>query len=136
MKPRLLMVDDDEAIRSQMKWALSQDYDVCFAEDRRGALEAFEASTPAVTLLDLGLPPHPNQPDEGLAVLSDILAVDNTAKVIVISGQSEKPNAIQAVGAGAYDFMCKPVQMEELELLLRRCIYVADLEKEYCELEQ
>src|SRR5438094_777466 len=59
MKPGLLMVDDDEAIRTQMKWALSQDYDMCFAEDRRGALEAFEASAPAVTLLDLGLPPRP-----------------------------------------------------------------------------
>jgi two-component system NtrC family response regulator len=130
------MVDDDEAIRSQMKWALSPDYDVCFAEDRRGALEAFEVSAPAVTLLDLGLPPLPNQPDEGLAALSDILAVDNTAKVIVISGQGEKPNAIQAVGAGAYDFLCKPVEVEELKLLLRRCIHVLDLEKEYRQLQQ
>jgi two-component system, NtrC family, response regulator len=136
MKPRLLMVDDDEAIRTQMKWALSQDYDVCFAEDRRGALEAFEASAPAVTLLDLGLPPRPNECDEGLAALSDILAIDSTAKVIIVSGQSEKWNAIQAVGAGAYDFLCKPVEMEELKLLLRRCIHVVDLEKEYRELEQ
>jgi two-component system NtrC family response regulator len=136
MKPKVLIVDDDEAIRTQMKWALSQDYDMCFAEDRRGALEAFEASAPAVTLLDLGLPPHPNQCDEGLAALSDILAIDSTAKVIVISGQSEKQNAIQAVGAGAYDFLCKPVEMEELRLLLRRCIQVVELEKEYRELQQ
>jgi len=136
MKPGLLMVDDDEAIRTQMKWALSQDYDMCFAEDRRGALEAFEASTPAVTLLDLGLPPRPNECDEGLAALSDILAIDSTAKVIVISGQSEKRNALQAVGAGAYDFLCKPVDVEELKLLLRRCIYVVELEREYRELQQ
>src|SRR5947209_12972028 len=130
MKPGLLMVDDDEAIRTQMKWALSQDYDMCFAEDRRGALEAFEASAPAVTLLDLGLPPRPNECDEGLAALSDILAIDSTAKVIVISGQSEKRNAIQAVGAGAYDFLCKPVELEELKLLLRRCVHVVDLDTE------
>jgi two-component system, NtrC family, response regulator len=136
MKPKLLIVDDDEAIRTQTKWALSQDYDVCFAEDRRGAVEAFETSSPAVTLLDLGLPPRPNECDEGMATLSDILTIDNTAKVIIISGQSEKQNAIQAVGAGAYDFLCKPVEMEELKLLLRRCIYVVDLEKEYRELEQ
>src|SRR5438876_1475741 len=136
MKPRLLMVDDDEAIRTQMKWALSQDYDMCFAEDRRGALEAFVADSPAVTVLDLGLPPRPNECDEGLAALSDILAIDSTAKVIIVSGQSEKRNAIQAVGAGAYDFLCKPVEMEELKLLLRRCIHVVDLEKEYRELEQ
>ncbi|HEY4270876.1 MAG TPA: PEP-CTERM-box response regulator transcription factor [Candidatus Udaeobacter sp.] len=136
MKPRVLIVDDDEAIRTQMKWALSQDYEIHFAEDRRGALEAFEANSPAVTLLDLGLPPHPNQCDEGLAVLSDVLAVDSTAKVIVISGQGEKQNALQAVGAGAYDFLCKPVEMEELRLLLRRCIHVVELEKEYRELQQ
>src|SRR6058998_2343692 len=136
MKPGLLMVDDDEAIRTQMKWALSQDYDMRFAEDRRGALEAFEASAPAVTLLDLGLPPRPNECDEGLAALSDILAIDSTAKIIVISGQSEKKNAIQAVGAGAYDFLCKPIDVDELKLLLRRCVYVSDLEKRYREMQQ
>jgi two-component system NtrC family response regulator len=136
MKPKVLIVDDDEAIRTQMRWALSQDYEVHFAEDRRGALEAFEGHAPTVTLLDLGLPPRPNECDEGLAALSDLLATDSTAKVIVISGQSEKQNAIQAVGAGAYDFLCKPVQMEELRLLLRRCIQVVELEKEYRDLQQ
>jgi two-component system NtrC family response regulator len=136
MKPKVLIVDDDEAIRTQMKWALNQDYDVHFAGDRREALEAFKANSPVVTLLDLGLPPHPNQCDEGLATLSDLIAADTTAKVIVISGQSEKENALQAVGAGAYDFLCKPVEMAELRLLLRRCIYVVELEKEYRELQQ
>ena len=136
MKPKVLIVDDDEAIRTQMKWALSQDYEVHFAEDRKGALEVFKANSPAVTLLDLGLPPHPNQCDEGLAALSELLEVDATAKVIVISGQSEKQNALQAVGEGAYDFLCKPVEMEELKLLLRRCIQVVELEKEYRELQQ
>jgi two-component system NtrC family response regulator len=130
------MVDDDEAIRTQMKWALSSDYDMCFAEDRRGTVEAFEANSPAVTLLDLGLPPRPNERDEGMAALSDILAIDNMAKVIVLSGQSEKPNAIQAVGAGAYDFLCKPVDIDELKLLLRRCIHVVGLEKEYRQLQE
>ena len=136
MKPTLLIVDDDQEIRTQMKWALTQDYEVHFAEDRRAALEAFKANPPAVTLLDLGLPPHPNECDEGLAVLSDLLAVDSTAKVIIISGQSEKQNALQAVGAGAYDFLCKPVDVEELKLLLRRCIYVVELEREYRQLQQ
>jgi two-component system, NtrC family, response regulator len=136
MKPALLIVDDDEAIRAQMKWALSEDYDVYFAQERREALDAFEANSPAVTLLDLGLPPRPNESDEGLAVLSDILAIDNTAKIIIISGQSEKQNAIEAVGAGAYDFLCKPVEMEELRLLLRRCTHVLELEKEYQRLQQ
>lgn len=136
MKPKLLIVDDDEAIRTQMKWALGENYEIYFAQDRREALETFEANSPAVTLLDLGLPPRPNECDEGLAVLSDILATDNTAKVIIISGQNEKQNAIEAVGAGAYDFLCKPVEMDELRLLLRRCIHVVELEKEYHQLQQ
>ena len=136
MKPTLLIVDDDEAIRTQMKWSLSEDYEVYFAQDRQEALDAFEANSPAVTLLDLGLPPSPNECDEGLAVLSDLLAIDNTAKVIIISGQGEKRNAIEAVGAGAYDFLCKPVDMQELKLLLRRCIHVVELEKEYHKLQQ
>jgi two-component system, NtrC family, response regulator len=136
MKPKILIVDDDEAIRTQMKWALSEHYEVHFAEDRKAAGEGFETNSPAVTLLDLGLPPRPNECDEGLGALSDILAIDNTAKVIIISGQSEKQNAIEAVGAGAYDFLCKPVDMEELRLLLRRCIHVVELEKEYHKLQQ
>src|SRR4029077_16161483 len=56
MKPKILIVDDDEAIRTQMKWALSEHYEVHFAEDRKAATEAFEANSPAATLLDLGLP--------------------------------------------------------------------------------
>ncbi|HMH04250.1 MAG TPA: PEP-CTERM-box response regulator transcription factor [Candidatus Udaeobacter sp.] len=136
MKPKILIVDDDEAIRTQMKWALSEHYEVHFAEDRKAAGEGFEVNSPAVTLLDLGLPPRPNESDEGLAVLSDILAIDNTAKVIIISGQGEKQNAIEAVGAGAYDFLCKPVEMDELRLLIRRCIHVVELEKEYHKLQQ
>ncbi len=136
MKPKILIVDDDEAIRTQMKWALDGDYEVYFAQDRSEAIAAFEANSPAVTLLDLGLPPRVNESDEGLAVLSDVLAIDNTAKVIIISGQNEKQNAIEAVGAGAYDFLCKPVQMGELKLLLRRCIHVVELEKEYRKLQQ
>src|SRR5215472_2165497 len=136
MKPRVLIVDDDEALRTQTKWALNQDYDVCLAEDRKGALEVFATTQPAVTLLDLGLPPRPNHSEEGLATLSDMLTIDNTAKIIVISGQSEKRNAIEAVGAGAYDFLCKPVEMDELRLVLRRCINVLDLERGYRQLQK
>ncbi|HEV2096526.1 MAG TPA: PEP-CTERM-box response regulator transcription factor [Chthoniobacterales bacterium] len=131
MKPRLLIVDDDEEIRTQMKWALAADYEVAFAGDKTSALDTFSRDRPSATLLDLGLPPHPNEHVEGFATLAALLQVDSAAKVIIVSGQGEKQNAIEAVGAGAYDFLCKPVEMEELRLLLRRCIYVADLEREY-----
>jgi two-component system NtrC family response regulator len=131
MNPVLLLVDDDEAIRTQMKWALSADYEIVFAEDRAGAVENFKKKKPVVTLLDLGLPPRPTDPDEGLATLAELKTLDEMAKVIVISGQGEKKNALEAVAAGAYDFLCKPVDPDELKLLLKRCIYLADLEREY-----
>jgi two-component system NtrC family response regulator len=136
IKPGLLIIDDDEEIRTQMKWALAEDYEIHLAGTRGAGIESFKAQRPAVTLLDLGLPPNPNAPIEGLAALSGILELDRAAKVIVISGQGEKENAIHAVGAGAYDFLCKPVDLDSLKLLLRRAFYVADLEREYRELQQ
>jgi two-component system, NtrC family, response regulator len=136
MKPFLLIVDDDEEIRSQMKWALAEAYEILAAEDRPGAVRTFQEKRPAVVLLDLGLPPHPGEPIEGLAALSELLALDNTAKVIVVSGQSEKTNALRAVGEGAYDFLSKPVEMEELKLILKRVFHVAELEREYREMQR
>jgi two-component system NtrC family response regulator len=130
-KPKLLLVDDDEDIRSQMKWALVNDYDPALAQDRAGAVEAFRQHRPLVTVLDLGLPPHPNDPDEGLAALTEILAIDQQAKVIIASGQGEKKNALRAVGQGAYDFLVKPIEMDELKRILQRAAHVAQLEREY-----
>ena len=136
INPKLLVVDDDEEIRTQMKWALGGDFDLFTAGDRPEAIETFRRERPLATLLDLGLPPQPNEPDEGLAALGELLAIDPAAKVIVISGQGEKKNALEAVAAGAYDFLCKPVEMDELQLLLRRAVYLATLEREYSQLRQ
>src|SRR6266513_796322 len=136
MKPNVLIVYAYEQIQSQMTWALTKKYDIMLDEDRASAVITFKAERPDVTLLDLGLPPRPHDSEEGLAALSDLLAIDDATKVIIISGQGEKKNALQAVGAGAYDFLCKPIEMEELKFLLGRCIYVANLEKEYRRLQQ
>ena len=136
MNPKLLIVDDDEEIRTQMKWALAKDYEVALAEDRASALEHFRAAQPAVVLLDLGLPPNPSNPEEGLAILSELLAQDRLVKVVIISGQGEKENALRAIGAGAYDFLSKPVDMEEVKFLLKRAFHVAQLEREYAAMQQ
>jgi two-component system, NtrC family, response regulator len=133
---KLLLIDDDEGIRTQMKWALNQDYEVILAEDRAQGLTAFRQTRPSVVLLDLGLPPNPANTLEGLAALSEILREDSSVKVIIVSGQSEKANALEAIGAGAYDFMTKPVEIDELKVLLKRCFHVADLERDYRELQQ
>jgi two-component system NtrC family response regulator len=134
MKPKVLIVDDDEEIRSQMKWALLQEYDVLLAEDRPSAVAAFEENRPLVVVLDLGLPPSPGAPEEGMAALAELLTLDNLTKVVIATGQAEKDNALRAVGQGAYDFMCKPIQMEELKAILNRGFHVAQLEREYREM--
>ena len=119
MKSKLLIVDDDEDIRSQLKWALSEEYETSLAGDRGKALELFSERQPAAVLLDLGLPPWPADPEEGLAALSEILARDRFAKVIIVSGQGDKDNALRAVGMGAYDFLTKPVDLQSLMRLVR-----------------
>jgi len=136
MKPTILIVDDDEEIRSQLKWALADEYELAFATDRNSARDTFVKARPHATLLDLGLPPHPAEPGEGLATLADLLAHDNLSKVIIVSGQGEKENALRAVGEGAYDFLCKPVEIDELRVILKRACYSATLEHEYLELHR
>ncbi|MBP1718479.1 MAG: zraR 26, partial [Deltaproteobacteria bacterium] len=129
-KPKLLVVEDDDAIRTQMRWALSQDYEVFLAEDRKTAMEVFRAEQPRVVTLDLGLPPSPTDASEGFQALMEILEEDPLAKVIVITGQGEKSNALEAVGKGAYDFFCKPIQIDEFRVVLGRARYVSQLERE------
>src|SRR5450432_4753595 len=136
MNPTLLIVDDDDEIRTQMKWALAKDYEILLAEDRPRAIESFRSAHPLVVLLDLGLPPHPGDPEEGLATLSELLALDRLAKVVIITGQGKKEIALRAIGSGAYDFLCKPVEMEEVKFLLQRCFHVAQLEKEFRDMQQ
>jgi len=91
---------------------------------------------PLVVLLDLGLPPSPGGPEEGLATLSELIACDRLVKVIIITGQAEKDNALRAIGLGAYDFVSKPVEMEELKILLKRSFHVVQLEREYQNMQQ
>ena len=131
MNPKLLIVDDDEEICAQMKWALANDYEILLAGDRSSAVDIFRSEKPAAALLDLGLPPNPGNPEEGLAALSELLALDRFAKIVVVTGQSEKKIAMSAIGAGAYDFLCKPVDMDELNILLKRAFHISQLEKEF-----
>jgi two-component system, NtrC family, response regulator len=135
MKHKLLIIDDDEEIRSQMKWALGVDYEIFLAEDRLTALSICREHQPLVVLLDLGLPPSPATPDEGLAVLTEILAWDKLCKVLIITGQGEKKNALAAIGSGAYDYLTKPVQIDEVKVIVKRAFHVACLEREFRDLQ-
>jgi two-component system, NtrC family, response regulator len=132
----LLLVDDDDEIRDQMKWALASDYEILEAADRAGALTHVRQIRPPVILLDLGLPPDVDGASEGLAILRESLNMNPLAKVIVITGNSDRAKAMTAIESGAYDFIEKPVQLDVLRVVLQRASYLANLEREHRELQQ
>ena len=130
MVSKLLVVDDDAGICTQLKWVLAPEFTVSVAKDRPSALQVFRQERPAVVTLDLGLPPDPDGVDEGFLTLHEILRADRRAKVIVITGQEDRAYALEAIGQGAYDFFRKPIQPDELKILLGRAVHVYQLEQE------
>jgi two-component system, NtrC family, response regulator len=134
-KPLLLIIDDDEEIRTGMRFALCGDYEVTVAGDRPSALqEARKGGFPVVTL-DLGLPPQANGTEEGFQALTELLELDALAKVVVVTGAHERENALKAIELGAYDFIPKPINVDELKVVLRRALHVYNLENELRELQ-
>ncbi|MBN1569556.1 MAG: PEP-CTERM-box response regulator transcription factor [Acidobacteria bacterium] len=128
-KPKILIVEDDEFVAQQMKWALAADYEVFLAEDRLSGLEVLKRERPSIITLDLGLPPSAGDTTEGFLALGEMLQSDPLLKVMVITGQDEQQNALDAIGQGAYDFFCKPVDMEALKTVIGRAVYIYELEK-------
>ncbi len=126
---KILVVEDDPGLQSQMKWCFEA-YEVVIAGDRSEAIGALRRHEPAVVLLDLGLPPDPENASEGLAALDEILALAPATKVIVVTGNDERENAVKAIAKGAYDFYQKPVDPEVLGLLVERAYYLYELEQE------
>ncbi|MFQ5465983.1 MAG: PEP-CTERM-box response regulator transcription factor [Thermodesulfobacteriota bacterium] len=135
-KPKILVVEDDESIRTQMKWALVHEYDVYFATDAERAIELLAAESPPLVVLDLGLPPSPEDTSEGLRLLTEVLKLDPTTKIIVVSGNPDRESSLRAVSMGAHDFFTKPIDIEELKAILKRAYYVHTLEEEYRELRK
>jgi two-component system NtrC family response regulator len=135
-KPKLLVIDDEEAIRNQMRWALIEEYEVLLAEDRQSAMAQMKQEHPELVALDLGLPPAPRDATEGLRTLGDILALDRHAKVIVITGNHDRANALRAVEQGAFDFFAKPADLQEVRVVLRRALRLSQLERENLSLRQ
>ncbi|AKH41432.1 two-component system NtrC family response regulator [Altererythrobacter atlanticus] len=127
--PKLLIIEDDQGLQAQLKWAYD-DFEVVLAGDRASALAALRAEEPAVVTLDLGLPPDPDGTSEGFAVLDEIMAIKPDTKVIVASGHGARESALQAIERGAYDFYQKPVDIEQLGLIVRRAYKLHQIEAE------
>lgn len=125
----LLIVEDDIGIQKQLKWSLP-DYELVFAEDRSSALTQVRRYEPAVVTLDLGLPPDASNASEGLACLTDILAIQPDCKIIIITGSTDKEHALKAVNLGAYDYYQKPIDPDVLTIILARAFKLSALEQE------
>ena len=128
-RPRLLIVEDDPGLQAQLKWAYD-DFAVTVVGDRAAAIAALRAEEPAVVTLDLGLPPDPDGVTEGLATLDEIMALKPDTKVIVASGHNARASALQAIARGAYDFYSKPINIDELGLIVRRAFNLHRIEAE------
>ncbi len=127
--PPLLIVEDDLGLQKQIKWSLDR-FESVTAADRESALLAFRRHRPAVVTMDLGLPPDPDGTAEGFRLLGQMLELDADVKVIVLTGQNDRANALRAVGMGAYDFFAKPFEPELLALTIDRAYRLFELQSE------
>ena len=128
-RPTLLMVEDDVGLQKQMRWSFDR-FNVVFADSCESAVAQLRRHEPAVVTLDLGLPPDPDTPNEGFRTLTEILALAPDTKVIALTGQNDRSNALKAISLGAYDFFAKPFEPDILGLVIDRAFRIADLERE------
>ena len=128
-KKALLVVEDDPGLQSQLKWCF-EDYEVLMAGDRESALRHLRRHEPKVVTLDLGLPPDPANATVGFALMEEILTLAPDTKIIVVTGNDDRDNAVKAVAMGAYDFYQKPVDADVLGLIVARAFMLQELEAE------
>jgi two-component system NtrC family response regulator len=128
-KKKLLVIEDDAGLQKQLRWSFDA-YEVLIAGDRESALAQLRRHEPAVVTMDLGLPPDPDGATEGLATLQQILSLLPDTKVIVLSGNQDRANAVKAIAMGAYDFHQKPFDAETLGLVIQRAFHLHALQQE------
>jgi two-component system NtrC family response regulator len=123
---KLLLIEDNVGLREQMKWALNADYEVLEAETLAESLDLLRKQKPPVACLDMGLE---NKPERGLEIIDALLTENRQAKIIVITSNMTPDLGRKSVERGAFDFLQKPVDIEELKVILARACRMADLEK-------
>lgn len=128
-KLKLLIVEDDVGLQRQLKWCFD-DHEVLIAGNRTEALAQLRRFEPPVVLQDLGLPPDAEGVTEGMTTLREILSIAPQTKVIVVTGNHDRDNAVRAVSLGAYDFYQKPVDTDVLRLIVSRAFNMHALEEQ------
>ncbi len=127
---RVLIVDDEDGIRTQLRWGLGDRFEVAVAANGEEARQAVQKERYDAVTLDLGLPPDPNGPSEGLRLLEEFLTHDPAMKIVVLTGNSDHENAVRAVQLGAYDYYLKPVDLTEISAILQRACMLSRLDRE------
>lgn len=127
-KNNLLIIEDELSVAKQLKWGLGDEYDISLAAEPIIARPLLSSGAFPVATLDLGLPPHPDSPEVGLEFLQEIASLSSRTKVIVITGNAEKENAVKAIGLGAVDFCSKPIDLNLLRIILSRTFTLHELE--------
>jgi two-component system nitrogen regulation response regulator GlnG len=119
-KPSLLIVDDDLLIADTLDYYLREDFEVTTMGSRPKAIEWLQGqpTPPALALVDLGLPPNPHRPQEGFALISELVAKAPQTRIVALSGQNDSDNARHARALGAVDFIAKPAAPDKLRALL------------------
>jgi two-component system, NtrC family, response regulator len=125
--PKILLVDDEENILKQMRWALEPDYQVLTSSIEGEALSLFEKEKPVVVTLDLSLNPHNPADLGGMRLLERILSLEPSTRAIVVTGNDDEQNALRAVRLGAFDYYAKPVRLEELKVMIKRAHRIHEL---------
>lgn len=131
-KPTILLVDDDPLIAESLSFLLRKQYQVVLADSRSKAtrLLAEMDSRPAIALIDLGLPPYPHKPDEGFALIRELLAQPGDMKILVLSGQDDNVNIQHALALGAVDFIAKPADPQLLLARLEHHLRLREVEQQ------
>jgi DNA-binding NtrC family response regulator len=129
-KPLLLFVDDDPIIVDAISLVLQNDFDLITADSRKQVKSLLQdlSVKPALALIDLGLPPKPHSPAEGFKLIEELMSLNDSFKVLVLSGQNDDINIKHALTLGAVDFIPKPCDMALLKSRLEYQMTMLDVE--------
>ena len=124
-RPVILVVDDDPGVRESFRLILEDHYDVVDVPDGPSALDVVRASPMDLVLLDIRLPGM-----DGIEVLERIKAIDDRAEVILVTAVKTVRTAVAAMKLGAFDYLTKPFEEDELLSLASRALERRTLERE------
>ena len=109
---KVLLIDDEELIRRRLSEILTMEgYEVSVAENGEAGLEIFKKENPEIVVVDIKMPGM-----NGIEVLRQVKEISSQTEVVIITGHGGTETAVQALRGGAYDYITKPISIDELEI--------------------